>query len=145
MLSGAGKCLEGLITKHFGCKVRSVELNVLQRGAGHCTSATDLEESMELGRQAVAAALAGKTGEMVILTRTGNAPYAVEYGTCPIVLVANQEKKIPREWINAEGNDVTEEMLAYLAPLVQGDVQVPSKDGMPDYIPVNHLYPANRR
>lgn len=145
MLSGVGKYLEGVIADKFGCKVRSVELNVLQRSAGHCTSATDLQEAAELGRQGVRAAMEGKTGQMAILTRTSNEPYAVTYGTCPIELAANQEKKIPREWINEAGNDVTEEMVAYLRPLVAGSVQLAEKNGIPQYLPVNHLYPANRR
>lgn len=145
MLSGVGKYLEGVIADRFGCKVRSVELNVLQRSAGHCTSATDLQEATELGRQGVRAAMEGKTGQMAILTRTSNEPYMVTYGTCPIELAANQEKKIPREWINEAGNDVTEEMIAYLRPLVAGTVQLPEKNGVPQYLPVNHLYPSNRR
>lgn len=145
MLSGAGKFLEGVIANRFGCKVRSVELNVLQRSAGHSTSAADLEEAAALGRYGVAAALAGKTGEMAVLTRTSNTPYTVSYGTYPIEQVANREKKVPRAWINAAGNDVTEEMLAYLTPLVAGTVQVPEQNGLPDYLPVSHLYPANRK
>ena len=41
------------------------------------------------------------------------------------------EHKIPREWINEAGNDVREELVRYLAPLIQGEVSVPMKNGVP--------------
>ena len=69
MLSGTGKCLEGLVSETFGCKVRSVEINVLQRCAAHMASATDLEESLRLGLKGVYLALEVLTGEMASLSR----------------------------------------------------------------------------
>ena len=48
--------------------------------------------------------------------------------------IANAEKKIPAEWINEDGNDVTEEMVRYLRPLIHGKVNVPEKDSMPYYL-----------
>ena len=47
--SGTGKLLESLVFKEFGCKVRSIELNVLQRCAMHIASKTDLNESFVIG------------------------------------------------------------------------------------------------
>ena len=43
------------------------------------------------------------------------------------------------EYINAEGNDVTSEMMTYLKPLIQGEPVVDFKDGLPVYLPVAHL------
>lgn len=139
MLSGTGKYLEGLVQSTIGCKVRSIELNVLQRCSAHISSLTDVEESFSLGEYGVQAALDGHSGEMVTLTRTSDSPYQVTYGTVDIGKVANLEKKIPTEWINDEGNDITEELLTYIRPLITGESNTQYVDGIPVYLPVDHL------
>ncbi len=133
MLSGNGKYLESLVQEKIGCKVRSVELNVLQRCAAHISSATDVSEAFHLGEKAVDAVLNGRSDEMTSLRRISNDPYKVEYITVPVSEVANKEKTIPREWINEAGNDVTQELVDYLKPLIYGEVNVAYKDGIPNY------------
>lgn len=134
MLSGTGNALKELVAERIGCKVRSIELNVLQRAAAHCASATDIEESFALGQNGVRLAVKGETGVMSTLMRLTNEPYRVEYSSARIDQIANAEKKIPKEWISADGTDVTEEMISYLRPLVQGQTELPYKDGIPDYL-----------
>lgn len=134
MLSGAGKILEEAVRSQIGCKVRSIELNLLQRCAGHVLSKTDIEESGKLGAKAVELAIAGESGLMASLTRVSDAPYTVEYKGVDIQKIANKEKKIPREWINEAGNGVKEELLTYLTPLVQGEVSSIYENGMPSYL-----------
>lgn len=124
-LSGTAKVLEGLVKEKIGCKVRSIELNLMQRCASHLASANDLSESKMLGMTAADRALNGVSGEMAIVERLSSAPYRVRYGTTDIALVANLEKKVPDSCIHPQGNDVTEQMLEYLRPLVHGEVQVP--------------------
>lgn len=134
MLSGAGKILEEAVRSQIGCKVRSIELNLLQRCAGHILSKTDIEESGKLGAKAVELAVAGESGLMASLTRVSDAPYTVEYSGVDIQKIANKEKKIPREWINEAGNGVKEELITYLTPLVQGEVSSIYENGMPSYL-----------
>lgn len=134
MLSGAGKILEEAVRSQIGCKVRSIELNLLQRCAGHVLSKTDIEESGKLGAKAVELAVAGESGLMASLTRVSDAPYTVEYSGVNIQKIANKEKKIPREWINEAGNGVKEELITYLTPLVQGEVSSIYENGMPSYL-----------
>ena len=134
MLSGAGKILEEAVRSQIGCKVRSIELNLLQRCAGHILSKTDIEESGNLGAKAVELAVDGKSGLMASLTRVSDAPYTVEYSGVDIQKIANKEKKIPREWINEAGNGVKEELITYLTPLVQGEVSSIYENGMPNYL-----------
>ncbi len=134
MLSGAGKILEEAVRSQIGCKVRSIELNLLQRCAGHILSKTDIEESGNLGAKAVELAVDGKSGLMASLTRVSDAPYTVEYSGVDIQKIANKEKKIPREWINEAGNGVKEELITYLTPLVQGEVSSIYENGMPSYL-----------
>lgn len=140
MLSGTGKYLENLVKNTIGCKVRSIELNVLQRCASHISSQTDLDEAYELGRKAFALAAANETAKMVTLTRESNAPYTVTYGSTDIKNVANLEKCVPREWINKEGNNITQELIDYIYPLIQGEVPVTYQNGIPSYLSVQHLF-----
>lgn len=53
--------------------------------------------------------------------------------------IANEAKSVPVEWINEAGNDVTDEMIDYLRPLIIGEVSLQYKDGLPVYLPVDHL------
>ena len=138
-LSGAGKTLEFLIKEKLGVKVRSVEINVLQRCAAHLASRTDLEESMALGEKAVALSEEGVTASMVTINRVSDAPYQVEYGYAQIAHIANEAKSVPAEWIAPSGNDVTQPLIDYLTPLTQGESKVAYENGLPVYMDVSHL------
>ena len=138
-LSGAGKCLEYMIKENIHVKVRSVEVNVLQRCASHLSSKTDLDESFLFGEKAVACAEEGLTASMVTLKRTSNTPYQVSYGHARIESIANEAKSVPTEWISEAGNDIREPLLDYLRPLIQGEVPVTYKNGLPVYMNVSHL------
>lgn len=131
-LSGVGKWLEGYTKEHIGCKVRSIELNVMQRCSSHIASLTDLNEAERIGREAVKAALTyGESGVMMAFRRISNNPYRVEIVTADISKIANKEKKFPREWINPEGNNVTVDALNYFLPLIQGEPQLEFRNGIP--------------
>lgn len=133
-LAGTGKILEEAVKEKIGCKVRSIELNLLQRCASHIMSKTDIEESKKLGENAVSLAVNGRSGEMSTLTRADSMEYKVSYSGVDISEVANQEKKVPKEWINSDGNGVTKEMLDYLKPLIQGEIANLYVDGIPKYM-----------
>lgn len=139
MLSGTGEVLKQIVEREIGCKVRALEPSVLQRSAGHTTSLTDVMEAFNLGTVAVKAAIKGESGVFSTLRRTGNNPYTVEYYTENVSVVANAEKTVPVEWISSNGNDVTEELIDYIKPLVRGVPQVPYRNGLPDYIEISHL------
>ena len=142
-LSGAGKALEFIVKENIGVKVRSVEVNVLQRCASHLASLTDIEESFAQGKKGVSIAAEGVTASMVCLKRISNNPYQVEYTYSAIKDIANEAKSVPREWINDAGNDVKPELIEYLKPLIQGETAVAYKDGLPDYMDVSHLHKCN--
>ena len=61
-IAGSAKVLEELVRDRIGCKVRSIELNLMQRCAAHLASATDLEES-PYARHESLPVCTGKTGE----------------------------------------------------------------------------------
>ncbi len=137
--SGTGKVLETIVYKEFRCKVRSIELNVLQRCAMHIASKTDIEESFMIGEKAVEAALAGKTGMMMVFKRLSDKPYKVVCDTMEVSKVANLEQKIPVEWISKDHNDITQKLHDYLYPLIQGEIDVTYANGIPQYIDISHL------
>ena len=137
--SGTGKMLESLVFKEFQCKVRSIELNVLQRCAMHIASKTDLDESFVIGQKAIDTALANKSGHVMGFKRISNNPYQVDYISSDVRKIANLEQKIPTEWINKDGNNITQELYDYLFPLIQGEVNVNYQNGIPAYYSCNHL------
>ena len=138
-LSGAGKALELMIAEKLGVKVRSVEVNILQRCAAHLLSKTDIDESFAQGAYGVSLAAEKITGSMVCIKREANTPYTVSYTYANIAEIANEAKSVPREWINAAGNDVTQELIDYIYPLIQGEHPVEYKNGLPVYANIKHL------
>lgn len=137
-LSGIGKYLEKYTSEHIGCKVRSIELNVMQRCSSHIASLTDIEEAERIGRAAISAALTEKkSGVMMTFKRISNNPYRVEIVTADINKIANREKKFPLEWINTEGNNVTIDALNYFLPLIQGEPEIEYRNGIPVHFRLN--------
>ncbi len=130
-LSGIGKLLENLITEKIGCKVRSIELNVMQRCSSHLVSLTDIEEATLIGSHGVKAALKGETGKMMTFQRVSNNPYKIEIGMTDAKLVANAEKTFPKEWITNNGTNITDDAIEYFLPLINGEVKIKTKNGMP--------------
>lgn len=135
-LSGIGKYLENLVSEEIGCKVRSIELNVMQRCSSHIASLTDINESQHIGEAAVAEGLAGKTGCMIVVTRTSNKPYNCKTECAPAFKTANSERFFPLEWISNDGNDVTAEAVEYFLPLIQGELSTIMKNGMPVHLTI---------
>lgn len=134
-LSGAAKTLEMAVKNKFGCKVRSIELNLPQRCAGHLLSRTDISESVMLGKEAVrVAAEEGVSGDMMIYERVSNEPYSCTVSHKKVADIANMVKSVPSEYINAEGNFVTKECCEYILPLIEGEDAPVFKNGIPDYI-----------
>lgn len=118
VLSGTGKFLESIVKEKFGFKTRAIEFSLLQRAAAHIQSEVDVNEAFTCGEKAIEFALSGLTRKMVCMKRVSNNPYTIEYYPEDVSKIANAEKKIPREWINEEGHDVTQEMVSYLKPIV---------------------------
>lgn len=130
-LSGIGKQLENLVRDKIGCKVRSIELNVMQRCSSHVCSKTDIDESVAIGSAAVKAALSGETGKMMAFKRISDKPYVSEIVSVPVSEVANEEKAFPKEWITADGTNVNADAEKYFLPLIQGDMVIKKKNGLP--------------
>ena len=125
--------IESGITK----RVKALELGVLQRCAMHCASYTDLTEAYEAGKAALKYAANGETGKMVTIERISNSPYTVHYGLIEADKVANNVSYFPKEWINEEGNFVTEEAYSYFEPLIKDLPNLKFEGNLPKYTVFN--------
>ena len=134
-LTGTAAYLAHYVANEIGCKTRAIELSTLQRSASHCASRVDILEASQVGGAAVKAADEGDNGKMVVLKRISDDPYQCSTEVKDVHKIANDEKLVPREWVNAEVTYVTEEVIAYIKPLIQGDVSPVMVDGIP-----RHLY-----
>ncbi len=130
-LSGVGKYLEERVKERCSCKVRSIELNVMQRCSSHISSRTDIEEAEAIGSAAVVAAMAGETGKTMCFKRVRDVPYTVKIVSADAHLVANNEKFFPQKWINRQNNNVKNSALPYFLPLIQGEQIIKMRNGMP--------------
>lgn len=131
MLTGSGKYLENLVKEKLGVKVRSIELNVSQRCSSSMLSGTDLKEAVASGAYGVKCAAEGVTGKMIAFKRLPGEDYRIDYVAEDVNLICNQEKTVPLEWITEDGSDIGKEFIDYAFPLIQGEVSVPTKDGLP--------------
>ena len=134
-LSGTASYLASFIAGEMGCKTRAIELSTLQRSASHAASRVDILEAYQVGGAAVKAADEGDSGKMVVLQRLSDDPYQCGTEVKDVHKIANDEKLVPREWVNEEGTYVTNEFISYVRPLIQGDVSPVMVDGIP-----RHLY-----
>ena len=132
-LSGVGKALEKIVSEEIGCKVRSIELNVMQRCSSHLSSKRDITEAERIGGAAVKAALNGYSGRMMIYKRIKNHPYNIRIEHVDVRDVANKVKYFPSEWINETENNVTEEAIEYCMPLIQGEQNFIMHNGLPKH------------
>ncbi len=137
-LGGVAPSLAGMVKQDLGYKYHWAVADYLQRSARHLASATDVQQAYAVGKAAVEFALAGKTSVMPAIIRTSESPYAWEIGEAPLSEIANAEKFMPRDYITPDGFGISELGRNYFIPLIQGEDYPPYKDGMPDYVQLQH-------
>jgi 6-phosphofructokinase 1 len=135
LLSGAADKLASIVQGELGTKTRTVKLGYAQRAAGHFASLTDINNAVMVGAAAVKAAVEGKSGYMVKIVRKVTADNKIEWTTDlqPLEDIANKEKLVPRDWISEDGFMPNEKFIEYARPLIEGEVKLPIKDGLPCY------------
>jgi len=99
-------------------RVRADTFGYLQRSYPGMQSPVDVAEARWCGRHAVQFAMEEDNGSVAI-KRTGNGKdYAVELFRTELKNVAEHTKPMPDEFINEEGNGVTEAFIEYAMPLI---------------------------
>ena len=133
-MSGTAVMLADKIAAETGLKTRAIEFSTLQRAATHLASLTDINEAFQVGHDAVVAANEGKTGMMITLDRNGDDPYQCGTSAYDIHAIANVERKVPDEWITADGTDLTEDYEKYARPLIMGELMPLYVNGTPRHL-----------
>ena len=138
-LGGVGQVVAELLKEKLGLKYHWALADYLQRSARHQASRTDIEQAFALGLAAVDLALQGKNAVMATINRLADAPYRWEIGHAPLKDVANVERKMPAEFISADGFHITDACRAYLQPLIEGEEPPPYRKGLPDYVRLKNV------
>ena len=119
-LSGTGALgdlLAQQVKQHLNIKrIRSDTFGYLQRSFFGCVSDVDQLEAREVGERAVQYALWHNVDGSVTIHRTGS--YSVDYRLSRLEEIAAKTRRMPDEFINQEGNDVTDAFLFYARPLL---------------------------
>lgn len=134
-LGGLAPRIAKMIKDRWGYKYHWGVADYLQRAARHLASKTDVDQAYAIGCAAVKHALAGDNNIMLTIDRNihSDLEYSWKIGTIDLHKVANAEKKLPPEFIDAEGFGVTQACRDYLQPLIQGESYPPYEDGIPQY------------
>lgn len=117
-MGGITPYLNSLLRQHFNCKIRCIDLGLMQRCAIHDASEVDKEEAEELGRAAVRSILSGETGKMMTLRRVNSFPYEIKIETLELEAVANVERILDVGYISDNQTDVKSDYLEYILPLI---------------------------
>lgn len=134
-LGGVAETLKAVIEQEAGIKCRYNKPGTAQRNAMHFASKTDVDEAYLVGATAVKEAVAGRSGFMITLIRESEDPYQVSTGRANLSVVANGEKFLPRDFMNREGNHITDKCRRYVTPLVRGEAPIRiGADGLPEYV-----------
>jgi ATP-dependent phosphofructokinase / diphosphate-dependent phosphofructokinase len=132
-LGGVGPVVAQMTQQAFGYKFHWAVADYLQRSARHIASQVDVDQAYAVGKAAVQLALQGKNAVMPIIVRKSSKPYRWTIGEAPLSAVANQEKKVPRNFITSDGFGITAACRSYLLPLIGGEGYPPYRNGLPRY------------
>ncbi len=76
---------------------------------------------------------------MPTIVRTRDKPYRWKIGEAQLSRVANVERKMPRNFISADGFGITAAGKRYLAPLIEGEDYPTYKNGLPEYVRLKNV------
>jgi len=138
-LGGVAPVIANLVKQELKLKYHWAVADYLQRAARHIASKTDVEQSYALGKAAVEFAVKGMNGVMPAVRRLSSRPYRWDIIAAPLSDVANREKKMPRDFITADGFHITQKCRNYLQPLIAGEAYPPYQDGLPRYVTLKNV------
>lgn len=133
-LGGVAPVIATVVKSNLRLKYHWAVADYLQRAARHLASKTDVLQSYALGKAAVEYAAKGMNGVMPAIRRLRGKPYQWDIIPVPLVEVANHEKKMPRDFITADGFHITQKCRNYLSPLIEGEAYPPYERGLPSYV-----------
>ena len=138
-LGGVAPLIANLVKDKLGYKYHWAVADYLQRAARHVASKTDVQQAYAVGKAAVELALQGRNAVMPVIVRKSAKPYKWVIEAADLKDIANKEKKMPRDFISADGFHITAKCRQYLAPLIAGEDYPPFKNGLPDYVKLKNV------
>ena len=117
-MGGITPYLNQLLRDNFDCKIRGIDLGLMQRCGAHDASDIDREEAEELGRRAVRTAVAGQSLKMVTLSRAPGAQYQAVYDLASLEEVAKEDNCLPMSYVNEDKDYIKEGFYDYIMPLI---------------------------
>jgi len=136
VLGGAGNAVKQLILDSgVASRAKVQDLSTAQRCHATEQSLVDVEESFKLGMSAHMRSMnPAFTGHMVGIKRKDSKAYDVEYFATPASNVANHVKSFPIDWAKPNFRGITEEAVAYMAPLIVGQPEIIYDNGLPAFV-----------
>jgi 6-phosphofructokinase 1 len=113
--TSAAMALHKMISDEFGFRGEFQITESLPMCAADRAVKLDVEQACMAGKAAIKLAEQGKTGLMVTFERNGD---KFTTGQAPLHDVAVRAKPMPDEFINADGNFVTDAFIEYMKPLM---------------------------
>ncbi len=110
-------------------RIRADTFGYLQRSFPGFQSPVDADEARRCGREAVKYSLSELSGSVAI-KRTAGQKYGIELFRTELKNVAEKTKSLPDEFLNADGNGVTQAYMDYAMPLVG---QLPQTEYLGNY------------
>ncbi|GIN91726.1 pyrophosphate--fructose 6-phosphate 1-phosphotransferase [Siminovitchia terrae] len=134
-LGGVSSYLKGIVESETGIETRAIAPSIWQRSSMLHSSRTDVEEAYELGKQSWYYAEKGYSSVMVSMDKEEDSlkDYKINYRPKPLEKVAGKEKFVPKSWYDEKNNNMANEFIKYVEPLIQGEVVLPRERGLPIY------------
>ncbi len=143
-LGGVAPVIARIIKSELNLKYHWAVADYLQRSARHIASLVDVEQAYALGKAAVELAISGHNAVMPIIVREQDSPYRWSISHVPLADVANQEKKLPDNFISSDGMGISPECRKYLEPLILGEAYPPYTNGLPNYVRLSNQKVAKK-
>jgi 6-phosphofructokinase 1 len=124
-LGSVSKNLCDLISRDLHYSTRHIEFNLMQRCASHISSKKDIDEAINCGYYATKFAFEGKEGGVIMIRNNDN---TISYSFTDLNKLANEVKLMPRDFLNEEGNNISEKGRAYFEIFKEDDIVLPVID-----------------
>ena len=130
LLSGAAQYLVELVKQKLHLRARFDKPGDLQRMASNSISSSDRDEAYLVGKIGVQALLKGESDKMVTLQRLEQPTYACTTGLAELEQVANKQRLLPDEYLDANKTMVTQAFYKYALPLIGDPLPEPARLNM---------------
>lgn len=118
LLSGAAQYLVELVKRELKIRARFDKPGDIQRMSSTSISIPDREEAYLVGKSGLQALLAGESDKMITLLRHAEPDYHCTTGLADLDKVANVQRLLPDDFLNAEKTMVTQAFYDYALPLI---------------------------